>query len=92
MSRVGTGGGPIPGRRPILFEHTYDPDVSLRPFTPGKPCWVRPPNYTAGEVPGILVGWRRTDQGYEGRVVYATPGYGTVREGWLSAGCIRPAC
>lgn len=57
---------------------------------PVKPCWVTDRH---GRLPGLLLGWRRTPGGFEGRVVRAVldaEGWVVVEE-WLPAGLLAPA-
>lgn len=51
-----------------------------------KHCWV---DGESGRLPGLLLEWRRTASGYQGRVVHPVqePGIGwVVVEEWLPAG------
>ena len=64
------------------------------PRGPGalKHCWV---DHEHGRVPGLLVEWRRTPSGWQGRVVHpvrdpAGPGWILVEE-WLPAVALVPA-
>src|SRR4051794_16066534 len=54
-------------------------------------CWVVDGH---GRLPGLLLGWRRTEAGFQGRVVHPVhePGMGwVVVEEWLPAGLREPA-
>jgi hypothetical protein len=66
-----SGGGP---RRPAGNGH-------------GRHCWVRDPPDAPGIWPGVLVGWRQREDGWQGRVAYAVTGeHGPVLvEAWLPA-------
>ncbi|TFV50370.1 hypothetical protein E4P43_11420 [Blastococcus sp. TF02A-35] len=58
----------------------------------GRHCWVRDPPETPGTWPGLLVEWRRGDEGWQGRVVYTVPrphGPALV-EAWLPAARLEP--
>ena len=70
---------PIASRRRAMCRHVWLVDA------PGQP----------GRWPGLLVEWRRAEDGsWEARVVYATPeaaGLGNrVLERWLPARCLLP--
>ena len=56
---------------------------------PVKPCWV---NGGQGRLPGLLLGWRRIGEGWQGRVVHPVldrTGWVVVEE-WLDAGLLDP--
>ncbi|MDK3257999.1 hypothetical protein QOZ86_15940 [Blastococcus capsensis] len=58
----------------------------------GRHCWVHDPPETPGTWPGLLVEWRRRDDGWQGRVVYTLPrphGPALV-EAWLPAARLEP--
>jgi hypothetical protein len=69
------------------------PDSDALPPSLGnlKHCWVRGEH---GRLPGLLLSWRRTGAGFEGRVVHAVPdpdlGWVLV-EDWLPARQLEPA-
>ncbi len=48
------------------------------------------------QLPGLLLGWRRTAHGWQGWVISVQPGIGAhqsgpyVRQGWVPATAIRP--
>ena len=64
---------------------TPPPEVPAPPDV--KPCWV---NGAYGRLPGLLLGWRRTAAGWEGRVVRVTWAEGwVVVEEWVSAGLLE---
>ena len=56
-----------------------------------KHCWVTDRH---GRLPGLLLEWRRTEAGFQGRVVRpvedAEVGWIVVEE-WLPAACLEPA-
>ena len=56
---------------------------------PIKPCWVSDQH---GRLPALLLEWRRTESGYQGRVVRPVPdedGWIVVEE-WLPAELLAP--
>lgn len=61
---------------------------------PVRHCWVADAVDGQGEKrPGLLVEWRRTTGGWEGRVVYAAclrPGDWALVEEWLPAHALTP--
>lgn len=61
---------------------------------PARHCWVADAVDGQGEKrPGLLVEWRRTTGGWEGRVVYAAclrPGDWALVEEWLPAHALTP--
>jgi hypothetical protein len=70
------------GDRPTLLERIHGmptPDPA-----PVKPCWVVDEN---GRQPGLLLEWRRTAAGWQGRVLHPVrEGQGwAVVEDWLPA-------
>ncbi|WP_387986960.1 hypothetical protein [Geodermatophilus arenarius] len=98
-------GGMQRGRsRPSLGERAADSGVAPAP-PPGAPpprpparepaagrhCWVLTPPGADGTVPGLLVEWRQSASGWQGRVAYAVPGpHGPVLvEAWLPAGSLE---
>jgi hypothetical protein len=73
------------------------PELSPRPGAPhdvaeGRHCWVHDPPDATGTWPGLLVEWRRHDEGWQGRVVYTVVGATGSRlvEAWLPAGRLEP--
>lgn len=63
--------------------------VPTPPELPIKPCWVIDRH---GRLPGLLLEWRRTHAGFEGRVVRAVleaDGWVVVEE-WLPASLLEP--
>lgn len=64
---------------------------------PGRHCWVVGAGLgeTDGvKTPGLLVEWRRTPSGWEGRVVYLArlaPARWALVEEWLPAEALAPA-
>ena len=66
-----------------------------RPARPGSPvppvsCWIGDEH---GRLPGLLLAWRRTSPGFQGRVVQPVPdaaGWVVVDE-WLPADRLSPA-
>lgn len=60
------------------------------PVLPVKHCWVSDEH---GRLPGLLLAWRRTESGFQGRVVRPVPdadGWVVVDE-WLPADRLSPA-
>ena len=70
---------------------TQRSDATPQPEAPEiKHCWVSDRH---GRLPGLLLGWRRAGDSWEGRVVRAvqeTDGWVVVEE-WLPAGFLEPA-
>jgi hypothetical protein len=67
------------------------PEVSVPPVPPAlKHCWVTDRN---GRLPALLLEWRRTADGFQGRVVHPTfeNGAWLIVEEWLPAGQLAPA-
>ena len=65
-------------------------DVPQPPAAPVKHCWVTDEH---GRLPALLLGWRRTASGFQGRVVRPVPdeeGWIVVEE-WLPADRLEPA-
>lgn len=63
---------------------------SSSPVPPVKHCWVSDEH---GRLPGLLLAWRRTESGFQGRVVRPVPdadGWVVVDE-WLAAERLSPA-
>ena len=62
-----------------------------RPAFAIKHCWVMGPH---GRLPALLLAWRRTEAGFQGRVIHpvveADGGWGVVEE-WLPARVLNPA-
>jgi hypothetical protein len=63
--------------------------VRETPGSPAKHCWVRTPVDAAPPAPGLLLGWRRAEDGrWEGHVVYLAqlrPGRWVTVQEWLAA-------
>ena len=70
------------------------PAVPTPPLPPPtqrvKHCWVTDAN---GRLPALLLEWRRTESGFQGRVVRPVrqDGAWIVVEEWLPAGLLDPA-
>lgn len=58
------------GRGPTLAERVGAVDRGGS-ASPRRHCWVVDSPGHPGRYPGLLAEWRRTDDGWEGRVVYA---------------------
>ena len=61
---------------------------------PARHCWILVPVDGSGPRPGLLLEWRRSGTGWEGRVVYAAqlrPGRWAWVEEWIAAGLVRTA-
>jgi hypothetical protein len=61
---------------------------------PARHCWADPPGHP-GPWPGLVVEWRRSDDGgWEGRCVYVIDGGDAsgprLVERWLPARCLTP--
>lgn len=56
-----------------------------------KHCWVTDRH---GRLPGLLLTWRQTPQGWEGRVIHPTPDPDSTQwaliDEWLPAGLLDP--
>lgn len=50
--------------------------------------WVRQ-EHIPSELPGLVLEWRQTPDGWEAQVVYVDPGGSTTIE-WVPAGRLRP--
>ena len=65
------------------------------PACPARHCWVGDAADGHGvKRPGLLVEWRQSGAGWEGRVVYAAnlrPGEWSLVEEWLPAQLLTPA-
>jgi hypothetical protein len=73
------------------------PELPPRPAEPhdvtdGRHCWVHDPPDGPGTWPGLLVEWRRSGEGWQGRVVYTVVGATGSRlvEAWLPAARLEP--
>ena len=68
------------------------PEPTPTPY-PGRHCLVTVPVDGSRPRPGLLLEWRRTDEGWEGRVVYVAElrsgQFATVEE-WLSSALLDP--
>ena len=91
---MGRGRSGIPlGER--LTAGTPVPPSLRQPGRPGRHVWVVNAPAQLGRWPGLLLEWRRGDDGWEARVVMATaePDDRTVArlvERWLPADCLEP--
>jgi hypothetical protein len=84
-------GGMSRGRGPTLEERVGSLSHAQHP--PGRRhCWVVDAPGHPGSYPGLLAEWRRRDDSWEGRVVYAIEEsdreYRLV-ERWVPSGCLR---
>lgn len=75
-----------------VFEHLFYAPATEHDTWP-QHVWVDlTGRWARREAPGILIGWRRTERGLDGRVITAeqhSTGAGgsvTVRQGWVAAG------
>ncbi|MCW2845671.1 MAG: hypothetical protein JWN22_3587 [Nocardioides sp.] len=70
------------------------PSSDPPPDCPVRHCWIADAVDGRGvRRPGLLVEWRRTTGGWEGRVVYAAslrPGDWAIVEEWLPAHALAP--
>lgn len=66
-----------------LQERIHGP-AQPRPTAPVKRCWVRGED---GRQPGLLLEWRRTAAGWQGRVVHPVDqgGRWVIVEDWIAA-------
>jgi hypothetical protein len=86
--------GGMGGRRGVPLSDrvrlTNDPDD----ICPVRHCWVAGAADDLGvKRPGLLVEWRRTDAGWQGRVVYAAElraGEWSLVEEWLPSTLLSP--
>ena len=74
---------------------TYDPTHEpTHDECPARHCWVADALDAQGvKRPGLLVEWRQTGQGWEGRVVYVArgrPDRWVLVEEWVSAALLTP--
>ena len=78
----GRGGIPMSRRVRVAEQPPYDD-------CPGRHCWVADAVDDQGvKRPGLLVEWRRTSAGWEGRVVYVAqvrPARWALVEEWVAA-------
>ena len=90
---MGRGGVPLHARTRVGTE----PPARPLPDDPGpaKHCWVRAPVDAGAPRPGLLLQWRKGDQGrWEGLVVYAAelrPGQWAAVQEWLAADLLSTA-
>lgn len=64
-------------RRPTLAERSARQGSGHAPTSPVRHCWVRDTEDAATRWPGLLLEWRREDDGrWQGRVAYAVTGDG----------------
>lgn len=78
------------GRRSTRGSSGRDAD---RTRFPPRHCWVTDPPAAPGRWPGVVVGWRAVDGGWEGRVVVVVgsgPAAG-VLDLWLGEAQLTPA-
>jgi hypothetical protein len=89
--------GGMSDRRGVPLKDRVRPDAPTPPASappaaagPIKPCWVTD---TGGRLPALLLEWRRTESGFQGRVVRPVleDGDWIVVEEWLPAGLLDPA-
>ena len=61
---------------------------------PARHCWVADPvDDSATKRPGLLVEWRQTEEGWQGRVAYAAelrPGAWALVEEWVDSTRLAP--
>ncbi|HLK95006.1 MAG TPA: hypothetical protein VK365_04630 [Nocardioidaceae bacterium] len=53
-------------------------------------CWVLGTGRDPGPWPGLVAEWRRSDDGWQARVVYAVGDTSTTTQEWLPAARLRP--
>lgn len=71
-------------------QQAEDGPVRPAPPTTLKHCWITAEPY--GRLPGLLLEWRRTEAGYQGRVVRPVYDDGWILvEEWLPAELLQPA-
>lgn len=82
------------GRRGIPLSHRVRPTADPHDACPVRHCWVAGAADDLGvKRPGLLVEWRRTDLGWQGRVVYAAElraGEWSLVEEWLPSTLLSP--
>lgn len=90
MGRPGQTGIPL-GQR-LRASTQAGADEPSDASSAGRHVWVTDAPGQPGRWPGVLVEWRRTADGWTGRVAYVLPelnGLGTrLVERWLPAGCL----
>jgi hypothetical protein len=82
--------------RPLASSDPYA--VQTPQLPPVYHVWVNLSNLTshvAQEYPGLVLGWRRTSDGYEAQVVYVIPGRNqrhsdSSQIAWLPASKLKP--
>jgi hypothetical protein len=88
------GMGGMGGRGGIPLSRRVRPTPTERDACPVRHCWVAGAADDRGvKRPGLLVEWRRTDAGWQGRVVYAAElrtGQWSLVEEWLPASLLAP--
>ena len=82
-------GGMNRGERRPIGERIHPVPPAARAAPPLKHCWVTDRH---GRLPALLLEWRRTPTGWQGRVVRpALESYGwVVVEDWLPAELLEP--
>lgn len=88
-------GGGVPLAARVRADPSGPSPVAAPELCPVRHCWVAAAvDDTGVKRPGLLVEWRRTAHGWDGRVVYAarlrSGGWALVEE-WLPAECLAPA-
>jgi hypothetical protein len=76
--------------RLTLAERIQGAPLKLPEPPPVKPCWA---HCREGRLPGLLIEWRRGQEGWEGRVVRPALDVSmrwVVVEEWLPAGLLEP--
>jgi hypothetical protein len=79
------------GRGPTLAERVRQDRDGERPPT-RRHCWVVDAPGHPGRYPGLLAEWRRRDDDWEGRVVYALDEADNgcrLVERWVPGGCLE---
>jgi hypothetical protein len=87
--------GGMGGRSGIPLAQRVRAGLSAYDECPARHCWVADAADGHGvKRPGLLLEWRRSDAGWEGRVVYAAqvrPGRWALVEEWVAAAALTPA-
>ena len=89
----GKRGSGIPLSQRVRPGHVAGPPPPVPDPCPARHCWVADADGHGVKRPGLLVEWRRSEVGWEGRVVYVArlrPGAWQLVEEWLPAALLTP--
>ena len=91
MRRTGTG---LPMVERVARSRELGRSRAAPQACPARHCWVAEPvDRSATKRPGLLVEWRQTAQGWQGRVVYPAelrPGSWALVEEWVDSTRLAP--